>query len=131
MANPKADYVRRQEVNDPNHTCHWPGCDKIVPPAMWGCRKHWFKLPRALRSEIWRTYQPGQEISKSPSAAYLETAQKVQAWIRDNAAPAGGERSCRGCGVKHPESFQHADGTPCYWVEPDLCSQCNARQMAD
>jgi len=24
-----------------------------VPPKMWGCKKHWFKLPKSLRDKIW------------------------------------------------------------------------------
>ena len=48
---------------------------------MWGCKPHWFKLPAALRAKIWATYRPGQEISKTPSAAYIEVAKEVQAWI--------------------------------------------------
>lgn len=71
------------------HTCHWPGCPKEVPPAMWGCRAHWFTLPQALRNEVWRTYVPGQEITKTPSAAYLEVARKVQAWIKEREASHG------------------------------------------
>lgn len=63
------------------HTCHWPGCGKAVPPAMWGCKGHWFKLPKVLRDRIWETYRPGQEITKTPSAAYLAVAQEVQQWI--------------------------------------------------
>lgn len=77
----KADYVRGQEQSR-EHTCHWPGCTKQVPPAMWGCRFHWFKLPKHLRDEIWRTYRPGQEITLTPSEAYLAAARAVQEWIR-------------------------------------------------
>ena len=50
---------------------------------MWGCREHWFKLPKRLRDEIWRTYVPGQEITKTPSPEYIMVAQAVQEWIRD------------------------------------------------
>ena len=50
---------------------------------MWGCREHWFKLPKRLRDEIWRTYVPGQEITKTPSVEYIMAAQAVQEWIRD------------------------------------------------
>ena len=78
----KADYVRNATEHDGRHTCHWPGCGKAVPPAMWGCKTHWFKLPARLRAQIWATYKPGQEISKTPSASYLHVAQKVQEWIR-------------------------------------------------
>ena len=68
------------------HTCHWPGCPKEVPPAMWGCKLHWFALPKHLRDRIWATYRPGQEITKTPSPAYLEAAREVQAWIKERAA---------------------------------------------
>lgn len=70
------------------HTCHWPGCGRSVPPRMWGCKTCWFKLPTHLRDRIWSTYVPGQEISKTPSRAYVEAAQAVQAWISANHPPA-------------------------------------------
>ncbi len=85
----KVDYVRTAP-NPGGHTCHWPGCARNVPPAMWGCKTHWYKLPVALRNKVWRTYQPGQEISKRPSAEYVEVAREVQAWIEANATPAQG-----------------------------------------
>ena len=69
------------------HTCHWPGCENEVPPAMWGCRTHWFKLPKRLRDRIWATYRPGQEITKTPSAEYLAVAHEVQDWIKAEGAP--------------------------------------------
>ena len=64
------------------HGCHWPGCERDVPPSMWGCRQHWFMLPKALRDRIWATYVPGQEITKTPSDAYIKAARDVQEWIR-------------------------------------------------
>jgi hypothetical protein len=64
------------------HHCHWPGCTVQVPPAMWGCRKHWYTLPLAIRRLIWATYSVGQEIAGTPSAAYLVAATKAQDWIR-------------------------------------------------
>ena len=57
----KANYVRSQ-TQTRDHICHWPGCNKQVPPAMWGCKAHWFKLPLPLRNAIWAAYVPGQEI---------------------------------------------------------------------
>lgn len=86
----KADHVRsaakRNETFD--HHCHWPGCEKKVPPAMWGCKAHWFKLPAGLRAKIWATYRPGQEVSKDPSNKYLAVARQVQEWIASQ-RPAG------------------------------------------
>ena len=77
----KADYVKSQ-AQTREHSCHWPGCDKQVPPAMWGCRNHWFKLPMRLRNKVWAAYQPGQEISGAPSRAYVLLAREVQEWIK-------------------------------------------------
>lgn len=85
----KADYVR-SKADGPTHGhhCHWPGCDKKVPPAMWGCKTHWYRLPDALRRKIWRTFQPGQEASKTPSREYVQAAREVQDWIAANYPPA-------------------------------------------
>lgn len=78
----KGDYVRSQtQIRD--HNCHWPGCTTQVPPAMWGCKPHWFKLPTRLRNRIWTTFQPGQEIEGTPSEEYVRAAQEVQQWIQE------------------------------------------------
>jgi hypothetical protein len=82
----RRDYVRRRKNDDPaGHHCHWPGCEKRVPAAMWGCYHHWMKLPKRLRDKVWAAYRPGQEISKTPSRAYLEVAREVQEWIKEHA----------------------------------------------
>lgn len=79
----KADYVRKQKQTRP-HTCHWPGCKSQVPPAVWGCKKHWFMLPKYLRDRIWQTYELGQEKTMTPSEDYLQAAKAVQEWIQEN-----------------------------------------------
>lgn len=79
----KAEYVTSKNQTF-NHHCHWYGCDKLVPPAMWGCKKHWFMLPQTLRNKIWAAYEPGQEIDGTPSESYLVVAREVQAWIAAN-----------------------------------------------
>lgn len=84
MTESKASYVRRQP-QDRNHTCHWPGCEKQCPPAMWGCKQHWFSLPKDLRDLVWASYVPGQERRMDPSEDYLTVAHEVQDWIRANA----------------------------------------------
>lgn len=76
----KADYVRSQP-QDRDHECHWPGCPVQVPPALWGCREHWYRLPKRLRDQIWITYRPGQEKTLTPSKAYVKAARAVQEWI--------------------------------------------------
>ena len=66
------------------HACHWPGCQKNVQPAQWGCTPHWFKLPLALRQKVWTTFKPGQEVSKTPSREYVLVARQVQEWIKNH-----------------------------------------------
>ena len=66
------------------HACHWPNCDLGVPPKMWGCRAHWYRLPKTLRDKVWSAYAPGQEITKTPSAEYVKVAREVQRWISDH-----------------------------------------------
>lgn len=77
----KASYVKSQKQTR-SHTCHWPGCDRQVPPATWGCKPHWFRLPYGLRTLIWATYEPGQEVTMTPSDDYLDAASEVQEWIK-------------------------------------------------
>lgn len=79
----KSTWVKSQR-QDRRHTCHWPGCEQQVPPAMWGCRPHWFRLPKALRDRVWDAYVSGQEKSMDPSEAYLDVAHDVQVWIDEN-----------------------------------------------
>lgn len=82
----KADHVRAAIAEDrqTSHHCHWPGCTETVPPAAWGCKRHWYKLPQYLRTKIWRAYRPGQETTKTPSPTYVAVAREVQDWIATN-----------------------------------------------
>ena len=63
------------------HTCHAANCNKQIPPNMFMCREHWRMVPPLLKSEIWRTYRPGQEIDKTPSPEYLDAAKKAIAAV--------------------------------------------------
>ena len=62
-------------------TCHWPGCERRVPPHYWACAEHWAALPKRLRDRVTRAYRPGQEIDKQPSREYIQTAQEVHHWM--------------------------------------------------
>jgi len=60
--------------------CHALDCDKQVPPKMFMCKRHWFMVPRILRTQVWRHYRPGQEIDKQPTEAYLKiTTEAIKA----------------------------------------------------
>jgi hypothetical protein len=78
--NPKVKHVLSQGQTRQHH-CHWPGCTRQVPPAMWGCRPHWYSLPITLRNAIWKAYVPGQERTGTPNRAYIEAARAAQEWI--------------------------------------------------
>ena len=65
----------------PDHTCHATGCTRQVPPRMFMCGPHWYRLPPAHRSAIWATYVPGQEIRKDPTPEYLDAARVAIAYL--------------------------------------------------
>lgn len=56
------------------HRCHATGCTTPVPPVMFMCKPHWFRVPKALRDRIWVTYRAGQCDDMSPSGSYCEAA---------------------------------------------------------
>lgn len=64
-----------------SHECHWTGCKQQVPPAMYMCKHHWFRLPKNMRDRIWATYRTGQEDTMTPSEAYIHVSRQVQEWV--------------------------------------------------
>lgn len=34
-----------------------PGCPVQVPPSMFGCKRHWFMVPKDIRDDVWRTWK--------------------------------------------------------------------------
>lgn len=78
----KVEYVLSQGQTR-EHTCHWPGCPRQVPPALFMCTPHWVTLPKDLRNRIWAAYEPGQEVDMSPSVEYLEVAQEAEIFARE------------------------------------------------
>jgi hypothetical protein len=66
-----------------SHTCHAFDCKEKIPPKMFMCRKHWFSLPSHLRSKIWASYRPGQEIDKNPSKQYIKAAKECIDFIAE------------------------------------------------
>lgn len=56
------------------HHCHATGCSEEVPPEMWGCRRHWFMVPKPIRDRIWRFYRIGQCDDMNPSDNYCLAA---------------------------------------------------------
>jgi hypothetical protein len=125
----KAEYVRRQKQVR-NHHCHWPGCTKEVPPAMWGCKTHWFRLPRHLRNRIWAAYRPGQEIDMTPSDEYLAVANEVREWCLENDRGETGlprNISCGACSGRGRYGVRRlgpCNVERCNWDDADETKQC-------
>jgi hypothetical protein len=44
---------------------------------MWGCKKHWFMVPKQIRGRIWVEYRVGQCDDMSPSTEYLHAAREA------------------------------------------------------
>jgi hypothetical protein len=65
------------------HRCHANGCEVEVPPKMFMCRKHWYKVPKRLQALIWKHYRPGQEIDKNPTKEYLAVMKEAIASVTD------------------------------------------------
>lgn len=51
----------------------------MIPTYLWGCRDHWFRLPKSIRTGIRENYQPG----RTPSPQYWEALMAAARWVRD------------------------------------------------
>lgn len=63
------------------HPCRWPECGERVEIWRWGCSKHWFALPRDIRSAITTTWARGKGRGTQKHADALKGAQE---WIKSN-----------------------------------------------
>lgn len=59
------------------HHCHATDCTTAVPPEMFMCRLHWYKVPYHQRQMIWKTYREGQCDDMNPSRAYCLVAKEA------------------------------------------------------
>jgi hypothetical protein len=72
------------------HACPWPDCGRTVPNELWGCRPHWYALPKPIRQRIWSSYRRGQENDGKISRQYLDAILEAQRWIAEFLAAAEG-----------------------------------------
>jgi hypothetical protein len=52
-----------------------------VPLSLWGCREHWYVLPRELRVNIVLTYARGIDDDTHPTPNYIEACRQAREWI--------------------------------------------------
>lgn len=62
------------------HGCPWPTCARVVPPHLWGCKPHWYRLPAELRARILGSYRVGQNIATA-SDEYRAAIRDAARWI--------------------------------------------------
>src|SRR5260221_9914101 len=45
-----------------NHACRCPvpGCGDLIDPSRLMCRRHWYRVPKHLRDQVWATWRSGQ-----------------------------------------------------------------------
>ena len=47
----------------PAGVCPVPGCGDQIDPTRLMCRHDWYRVPKRLRDQVWRTWRSGQEAA--------------------------------------------------------------------
>lgn len=63
------------------HKCPWPLCTMRVDADLWGCKRHWYLIPPALRRALWEAYRPGQSVA-TQSDEYRAAAAAIDSWAK-------------------------------------------------
>jgi hypothetical protein len=90
---------------------------------MWGCRAHWFALPKNIRDAVYREYRPGQEDDKQPSLRYMAVQRLAvahTAWKPDDeAAKRAGAQYTRESLAWRQKAIEAGQGDPLEGLLPD------------
>ncbi len=70
----------------PTHRCPWPACNEHVGAHLWGCRRHWYRLPLEIRNRIYNAYRTGQNMLTA-SAEYHDAVEAADQWILELLVP--------------------------------------------
>lgn len=69
-------------MSDGTHACPWPGCTQCVPRHLWGCKAHWYRLPRDLRERCAWAWRYGT------FADHVKVLEEIDEWLsRQQPAP--------------------------------------------
>jgi len=63
------------------HHCHATCCNVPIRPTLFMCSKHWFMLPKPIRSRVWATYRHGQCDDWNPSREYCLAAKEAVVYL--------------------------------------------------
>ena len=62
-------------MSDGLHSCPWPGCTQRVPRHLWGCKAHWYRLPRELGDRVSRAWRHGTV------GEHMEALEAIDEWL--------------------------------------------------
>lgn len=48
---------------EPVGHCRVPRCNEQIDPSRLMCRRHWYRVPKPLRDQVWATWQSGRGTS--------------------------------------------------------------------
>lgn len=54
------------------HPCGWAGCQERVPLYLWGCARHWYRLPETTRDKILKTAKDGNKKAVRATEAWVK-----------------------------------------------------------
>jgi len=64
---------------------------EIIPTKKWGCRAHWWRLPKVFRDQIIAAYAKAGDVRADPSEEYMKAEDAAREWaisqIRAGRAP--------------------------------------------
>lgn len=56
------------------HKCPGPGCHQEIPYEMLACPRHWYQVPKPLRTAVWRTWDNGAGAGTDAHTAAITAA---------------------------------------------------------
>jgi hypothetical protein len=68
-----------------NHQCPGPRCTRDdIPAEMLACTGHWYQVPRALRTAVWRAWDDGAgALSPEHNAAVKAAVARMRVFNKD------------------------------------------------
>jgi hypothetical protein len=59
---------------EPACHCHVPHCNEQIDPSRLMCRRHWYRVPKQLRDQVWATWQSGRGTLSSEHQSAVRMA---------------------------------------------------------
>lgn len=72
---PQRERWRNDDAGSRGHECPWPGCTERVPRYHWGCKPHWYRVPRELRESCTWAWRYGT------AADHMAVLEEIDEWI--------------------------------------------------